>query len=275
MAAVTVAPTTPPRGTVRCGGKSRRSVARRAVTRNTIKRQIYAAGSRFESGLPAAAHVVRLRTAFDRKVYVSATSDVLKQAVRQELRARFPSGFDNAPFEIHDRDDTRRVATEQWAEQNRAGTTAVVLIGVFLVLGAANSVSVAQFDRRNEFRGMRLLGFTWRQIHRTVTAETVLTVTLAFGVAVLVVLWIAVLTALRSGAAALSLLPQLLRGHLERTLVEVPQHHVGGALLDRDAGVDLAHPHRTAGDQHTLACHVLHAVVLLSSWSGAAVPLSA
>ncbi|KUP98641.1 FtsX-like permease family protein, partial [Thermobifida cellulosilytica] len=83
-------------------------------------------------------------------------------------------------------------------------------IGVFLVLGAANSVSVAQFDRRNEFRGMRLLGFTWRQIHRTVTAETVLTVTLAFGVAVLVVLWIAVLTALRSGAAALSLLPQLL-----------------------------------------------------------------
>ena len=41
--------------------------ARRAVTRNTIKRQIYAVGALFEARLPQAAHVVRLRTAFDRK----------------------------------------------------------------------------------------------------------------------------------------------------------------------------------------------------------------
>jgi ribonuclease P protein component len=59
--------------------------ARRAVTRNTIKRQIYAVGASFEDRLPQAAHVVRLRTAFDRKQFVSATSDQLRQAVRTEL----------------------------------------------------------------------------------------------------------------------------------------------------------------------------------------------
>ncbi|MFY3384582.1 ribonuclease P protein component [Paracidovorax sp. MALMAid1276] len=63
--------------------------ARRAVTRNTIKRQIYTVGASFEAGLPQAAHVVRLRSAFDRKQFVSATSDQLKQAVRAELMQLF------------------------------------------------------------------------------------------------------------------------------------------------------------------------------------------
>lgn len=63
--------------------------ARRAVTRNTIKRQVYAVASAFEAQLPQAAHVVRLRAAFDRKQYLSATSDVLKHAVRQELLQLF------------------------------------------------------------------------------------------------------------------------------------------------------------------------------------------
>lgn len=63
--------------------------ARRAVTRNTIKRQIYTVGAAFEARLPQAAHVVRLRTAFDRKQFVSATSDHLKQAVRAELLQLF------------------------------------------------------------------------------------------------------------------------------------------------------------------------------------------
>ena len=63
--------------------------ARRAVTRNTIKRQIYTVGVTFEAQLPRAAHVVRLRTAFDRKQFVSATSDQLKQAVRAELLQLF------------------------------------------------------------------------------------------------------------------------------------------------------------------------------------------
>ena len=63
--------------------------ARRAVTRNTIKRQIYAISEQFEVRLPCAAHVVRLRSGFDRKLFISATSPLLKQAVRLELEQLF------------------------------------------------------------------------------------------------------------------------------------------------------------------------------------------
>ena len=63
--------------------------ARRAVTRNAIKRQIYQVGSSFGERLPPAAHVVRLRATFDRSQFVSATSDVLKRAVRGELEQLF------------------------------------------------------------------------------------------------------------------------------------------------------------------------------------------
>jgi ribonuclease P protein component len=66
--------------------------ARRAVTRNTIKRQIYAVSSRFADRLPQAAHVVRLRATFDRKQFISATSEQLKLAVRQELEQLFERG---------------------------------------------------------------------------------------------------------------------------------------------------------------------------------------
>ena len=63
--------------------------ARRAVTRNAIKRQIYTVATALEPQLLVAAHVVRLRTAFDRKQFVSATSDALKAAVRDELLQLF------------------------------------------------------------------------------------------------------------------------------------------------------------------------------------------
>jgi ribonuclease P protein component len=63
--------------------------AKRAVTRNTIKRQIYTVSQAFESQLPAAAHVVRLRAGFDRARFVSATSAALKQEVRGELQELF------------------------------------------------------------------------------------------------------------------------------------------------------------------------------------------
>ena len=63
--------------------------ARRAVTRNAIKRQIYNVATGFEPCLLQAAHVVRLRVAFDRKQFVSASSDLLKQAVRAELLQLF------------------------------------------------------------------------------------------------------------------------------------------------------------------------------------------
>jgi ribonuclease P protein component len=60
--------------------------ARRAVTRNAIKRQIYAVSAAPGVALPRAAHVVRLRAGFDRKEFVSATSGKLKAAVRAELQ---------------------------------------------------------------------------------------------------------------------------------------------------------------------------------------------
>ena len=59
--------------------------AKRAVTRNAIKRQIYTVGTLAEPSLKQAAHVVRLRAGFDKAAYPSATSDALKSMVRQEL----------------------------------------------------------------------------------------------------------------------------------------------------------------------------------------------
>ena len=63
--------------------------AKRAVTRNGIKRQIYAVSAAFEERLPAAAHVVRLRMEFARKEFASAWSDALKASVRGELLQLF------------------------------------------------------------------------------------------------------------------------------------------------------------------------------------------
>ncbi|GAB4089171.1 ribonuclease P protein component [Hydrogenophaga soli] len=59
--------------------------AKRAVTRNTIRRQIHELARLQHPPLPDAAMVVRLRSEFSRKQFVSATSDVLKAAVRAEL----------------------------------------------------------------------------------------------------------------------------------------------------------------------------------------------
>ena len=63
--------------------------AKRAVTRNTIKRQIYHVSQLFETQLAPGAHVVRLRSAFDPRLFPSATSAPLSAAVRQELLALF------------------------------------------------------------------------------------------------------------------------------------------------------------------------------------------
>lgn len=59
--------------------------AKRAVTRNAIRRQIYETARLRSDGLPTAALVVRLRSAFSRQEFLSATSEVLKCAVRAEL----------------------------------------------------------------------------------------------------------------------------------------------------------------------------------------------
>lgn len=63
--------------------------AKRAVTRNAIRRQIYVVSQESEAVLSMQAHVVRLRASFDRAQFVSATSDVLKHAVRAELQQLF------------------------------------------------------------------------------------------------------------------------------------------------------------------------------------------
>jgi ribonuclease P protein component len=63
--------------------------AKRAVTRNGIRRQIYSVSESFAPRLPAAAHVVRLRMDFTRADFPSAWSDALKKSVRNELLQLF------------------------------------------------------------------------------------------------------------------------------------------------------------------------------------------
>lgn len=63
--------------------------ARHAVTRNLIRRQVYAVGARQAAAWEAAACVVRLRSGFDRRVFVSARSDALRDAVRSELETLY------------------------------------------------------------------------------------------------------------------------------------------------------------------------------------------
>ncbi len=66
--------------------------AKRAVTRNTIKRQIYTVSADFLHRSPPAAWVIRLRRDFSRKEFVSASSEALKQAVRSEVTALMQAG---------------------------------------------------------------------------------------------------------------------------------------------------------------------------------------
>lgn len=63
--------------------------AKRAVTRNAIKRQIYTVSASCAPQLAVAAHVVRLRTGFARDQFPSASSAALKNAVRTELQQLF------------------------------------------------------------------------------------------------------------------------------------------------------------------------------------------
>ena len=66
--------------------------AKRAVTRNTIKRQIYTVSAETMHNFPQAAFLVRLRREFSRKEFVSATSAQLKEAVRAEVLALMQTG---------------------------------------------------------------------------------------------------------------------------------------------------------------------------------------
>jgi ribonuclease P protein component len=63
--------------------------AKRAVTRNLIKRQIHEVSALYVHELTPTAHVVRLRAEFDKRHFVSASSLALKKAVRSELTQLF------------------------------------------------------------------------------------------------------------------------------------------------------------------------------------------
>ena len=66
--------------------------AKRAVTRNAIKRQIYTVSADFSPCIPDTGWVVRLRRDFSRKEFVSASSEVFKQLVRSEVQALLQAG---------------------------------------------------------------------------------------------------------------------------------------------------------------------------------------
>jgi ribonuclease P protein component len=70
--------------------------AKRAVTRNAIKRQIYSVSAEFSGLYPQAAFVVRLRSGFARTEFASAVSDPLKRAVRAEIQALMQAGAQKA-----------------------------------------------------------------------------------------------------------------------------------------------------------------------------------
>jgi ribonuclease P protein component len=61
--------------------------AKKAVTRNAIKRQIYNVSSDFSPQDRRAAFVVRLRRGYSRTDFQSPSSDLLKQSVRAELQS--------------------------------------------------------------------------------------------------------------------------------------------------------------------------------------------
>ncbi len=61
--------------------------ARRAVTRNLLRRQVRAAFERHVNRLPAGLWLLRLHAPFSKTEFVSASSTLLARAVRGEIDA--------------------------------------------------------------------------------------------------------------------------------------------------------------------------------------------
>lgn len=74
-----------PGGGVWLGAMVPKRWAKRAVTRNLIKRQIHHVSALQQSSLAVAAHVVRLRTGFSQGSYPSAASKPLRELVAAQL----------------------------------------------------------------------------------------------------------------------------------------------------------------------------------------------
>ena len=71
--------------------------AKRAVTRNLIKRQLRAAMACHAGALPAGLWVVRLRAPFDRKQFLSPASEVLRAVAHDEIAQLFQRAARPAP----------------------------------------------------------------------------------------------------------------------------------------------------------------------------------
>ena len=72
-------------GVLLLGALTPKRWAKRAVTRNLIKRQIFNVTQTMAHHLEPTAYVVRLRSGFSVRQFPSAASDALKTAVRMEL----------------------------------------------------------------------------------------------------------------------------------------------------------------------------------------------
>ncbi|MBQ0961918.1 ribonuclease P protein component [Ideonella sp. 4Y11] len=78
--------------------------ARRAVTRNLIKRQLRAAMGRYATTLPGGLWVVRLRSPFDKAAFPSPGSDALRAAAHAEIEQLFHQAA-HAPLAAQPRRD--------------------------------------------------------------------------------------------------------------------------------------------------------------------------
>ena len=76
------------------GAMTPKRSARRAVTRNAIRRQVYALGPQVNLPAEGMAYLVRLRAPYAREQFPSACSNALRHAVRTELTQLFERGRD-------------------------------------------------------------------------------------------------------------------------------------------------------------------------------------
>ena len=67
-------------------------LAKKAVTRNAIRRQVYGIAKKVGELFPKQLHVVRLNKSFDRKTYLSPSSLKLKLDVASELQSLYKDG---------------------------------------------------------------------------------------------------------------------------------------------------------------------------------------
>ncbi|MYR32954.1 FtsX-like permease family protein [Nocardiopsis alba] len=159
---------------------------------------------------PATADALDLKHGAPDGVFVNTVPEVETEAARTQIEDLFPGEAESTVFVVHDRESMRRVNTEAWAENNRGGTSAIFLMGMFMLFAAVNAISMTQFDRKREFAGGRMLGITWRSTYGMVFAEVIMTITLVFSIAALATLWIASLITLPTGTAMLTVIPEVI-----------------------------------------------------------------